>query len=238
MLVSHRHHFIYTKTAKTAGTSVEVYFEPFCTDEPPETVGHGGPARISEAGIVGFRGPNRKRPDDCPWWNHMAAAEIKKLLGRKIWNSYFKFCVVRNPYDKAISLFYFFRQHDRIETDARLSDAEQFQRWVSRGQISVSRDRYTINGKFCLDDVIRYERLEADMQRICQRIGVPWVPANFARLKTGMRPRTAKIDNMYTPESAAVVRRVCDFEFEQFGYPADLEYYSREDAPTSEPALA
>jgi len=33
MLVSHRKKFIYTKTAKTAGTSVESYFEPFCLPE-------------------------------------------------------------------------------------------------------------------------------------------------------------------------------------------------------------
>ncbi len=30
MLVSHRHQFIYTKTHKTASTSVEAYFERFC----------------------------------------------------------------------------------------------------------------------------------------------------------------------------------------------------------------
>ncbi|KPA10844.1 hypothetical protein MHK_008953, partial [Candidatus Magnetomorum sp. HK-1] len=33
MLVSHRHKFIYTKTFKTAGTSVESYFEPFCMND-------------------------------------------------------------------------------------------------------------------------------------------------------------------------------------------------------------
>jgi len=30
MLVSHRYRFIYTKTIKTGGTSVESYFEPYC----------------------------------------------------------------------------------------------------------------------------------------------------------------------------------------------------------------
>ena len=33
MLISHRKQFIYTKTYKTAGTSVEVYFEPYCMQE-------------------------------------------------------------------------------------------------------------------------------------------------------------------------------------------------------------
>jgi hypothetical protein len=30
MLVSHQRKFIYTKTVKTAGSSVESYFEPYC----------------------------------------------------------------------------------------------------------------------------------------------------------------------------------------------------------------
>ena len=33
MLVSHARKFIYTKTLKTAGTSVEVFLEPYC--RPP-----------------------------------------------------------------------------------------------------------------------------------------------------------------------------------------------------------
>lgn len=33
MLISHRKRFIFTKTAKTAGTSVESYFEQYCMPE-------------------------------------------------------------------------------------------------------------------------------------------------------------------------------------------------------------
>jgi hypothetical protein len=60
MLISHPHRFIYTKTMKTAGTSVEIYFEAACL--PPSN----GIARehttdeiVTEAGIVGRRGPRR-----------------------------------------------------------------------------------------------------------------------------------------------------------------------------------
>jgi hypothetical protein len=237
MLVSHRHRFIYTKTAKTAGTSVEVYFEPFCIDEPSNSnVAHGGPARVSGAGIIGYRGP--RRPSDCVWWNHMPAADIKRLLGDETWNAYFKFCVIRNPYDKVISFFYFLRNRARIQIDSTLSEREQFQHWVMQGRLSVGRDRYVIDGKFCLDDVIRYERLEAEMERICQRIDVPWVPSAFLRLKTGKRPRSSNIDNMYSAEAAEVVRRQYAFEFEQFGYATDLEHYGRSSGHTSQAALA
>lgn len=237
MLVSHRHRFIYTKTAKTAGTSVEVYFEPYCTPDGSAVV-HGGPTRVSDAGIIGYRGASKKRPDDCVWWNHMPAAEIKQLLGDEIWNAYFKFCVIRNPYDKAISLFFYQRKHGRIGAESALSDREQFEQWILQGRIAIGRDRYVIDHKFCLDDVIRFERLEADMERVCQHIGVPWEASRFAQLKAGMRPRAARIANMYSAETAAVVHEKYAFEFTQFGYPADLQEYLTEEPSVSAVSVA
>src|SRR5438034_9985645 len=99
MLVSHRKQFIYTKTIKTGGTSVEAYFEPYCFPDREYEFLHARPQYASETGIVGFRG--LKRPDDgIEWYNHMPAAEIKARLGEDVWNRYVKFCVVRDPFDK------------------------------------------------------------------------------------------------------------------------------------------
>lgn len=86
MLVSHTHRFIYTKTVKTAGTSVEAYFEPLCM--PPGTWDLSGPREetVTETGIVGYRGPTR--PGTAPvWYNHMPAAEIRTRLGSETWNA-------------------------------------------------------------------------------------------------------------------------------------------------------
>jgi len=105
MLVSHRYKFIYTKTVKTAGTSVESYFEPYCMKEGEWSFAHSRDEYTSETGIIGYRG--NQIPDDCVYYNHMPAQKIKNLLGEDIWNSYFKFCVVRNPFSKAASYYYF-----------------------------------------------------------------------------------------------------------------------------------
>lgn len=223
MLVSHRHKFIYTKTGKTAGTSVEHYFEPFCVAEGTPRIRHGGAGQVSEAGIIGFRGPNR--PRDRVWWHHMPAVQIKRLLGDEIWNAYFKFCVIRNPYEKVISLFYFLRKHARIKTNPKLSDRAQFQHWLLHGRLWLDRNKYAIDGEFCLDDVIKHEQLASDMERICARIGVPWNPAALPKLKGGVRPASANIDNMYSAETAEVVRKRYVFEFVNFGYAEDLAAY-------------
>ena len=90
MLISHRYKFLFIKTQKTGGTSLEVDLSKVMEDEdvvtpiiPPET-GH------------------RPRNFDG-FFNHIEARQVRSLLGRKRFNSYFKFCVEREPVDKCIS---------------------------------------------------------------------------------------------------------------------------------------
>jgi len=61
MLVSHKEEIHYTKTLKTAGTSVEVYFEPYCMPEGEWSFGHARAEYVSQAGIIGLS--HRQHPD-------------------------------------------------------------------------------------------------------------------------------------------------------------------------------
>ena len=110
MLISHRKQFIYTKTAKTAGTSVEVYFEKYCMPEGAWEFSHSHDEYVSAEGIIGYRG---KHSWGKKWRNHMSALKIKNNIGNSIWDKYYKFCVIRNPFDKLVSGFYM--QEKRIK---------------------------------------------------------------------------------------------------------------------------
>jgi hypothetical protein len=105
MLISHRFRFIYLKTMKTASTSVEVYFAPYCRN-PEDRVAEKptGEAAISQWGVVGHRGPLRGGET---FYNHMPAQQILTLIGHQMWSEYFKFCVIRNPFGKVVSHFWF-----------------------------------------------------------------------------------------------------------------------------------
>jgi hypothetical protein len=89
VLISHRYRFIYTKTVKTAGTSVESYFERFCMPEGEWAYSHAREEYESPSGIIGYRGP--EEPPKSKWYNHMPAELIRQQIGTEIWNSYFKF---------------------------------------------------------------------------------------------------------------------------------------------------
>jgi len=215
MLISHRHRFIYTKTFKTAGTSVESYFEPFCMGPGEWQQLHERPQYESAHGVIGFRGAHP--PPGLRWWNHMPANDIRQRVGELVWGSYFKFCVVRNPFDRAVSAFYFDRSKGRLAPSAD-GDAAQFERWLAGGRLRMDREQYVIEaGKLALDDVIRYERLAFDLEGICAKLGVAWEPARLPTFKAGIRPQV-DLESLYSERARAIVERQCAFELEHFGY--------------------
>ena len=227
MLVSHLHRFIYTKTIKTASTSTEAYFERFCM-HPEEwelaeqkrkedvenglNVGSGTAGYESDAGIVGYRGgqPNGKK-----WFNHMPAKRIKAQLGEEIWNSYFKFSVVRNPYDKMISSF-FYANKDQKESSNPVPD---FRVWVkNRTNRHVDRNKYLIGDEICVDFIIRYEQLQEGISHVCQELGVPYLEEEMPRWKAGHRNTGITVADFYDDETAAFVESLFEFEIAHFGY--------------------
>lgn len=109
MLISHRKNFIFLKTVKTAGTSIESYYEKWCMPPNLWVKTHGRDEYISDSGIIGKRAA---KPYNAIWYNHMPAAKIKEYIKEDIWNNYFKFTIVRNPFDKMVSGFYMFSKYN------------------------------------------------------------------------------------------------------------------------------
>ena len=236
MLVSHLHKFIYIKTIKAAGTSIESYFEKFCM--PPgewENMQYQDEYRdeyVSDTGMIWSRGRDlrfgidQKRPIDLKeWknWNRMPAVEVKRRLPSKQWDEYFKFCAVRNPWDKVISSFYWEKHNSNKPLLDLDSERQEFTEWmsarVSRTGISHTDDYlYTIDDKFCLDDVVRYETLSSDMARICAKIGVPWQPERLPKFKSGIRPADASVENMHSATTIRLVAELYASDIETFKY--------------------
>lgn len=219
MLVSHTKKFIYLKTVKTAGSSVEAALEPYCLPPGGETAGPGQ-ATVTEYGIVGARGSQL----DAPFRNHMPAAEICERLGGPKWDGYLKFCNVRNPFDKVVSAFWFkIDKADAAALGQQDFDAVRraFKAWLERGE-GLPRDEFifAVDGQSVLDDFVRYEQLEADLERILERLGIPR-PA-LPRLKANhRRHRNRPFPDYYDAEAASLVLKDFKTQFELFGYRED-----------------
>jgi hypothetical protein len=236
VLVSHRKQFIFTKTVKTAGTSVESYFEKYCMPEGEWQQKHSRAEYVSESGVIGYRGPDSSK---STWYNHMPAAKIRDLLGQEVWDSYYKFTTIRNPFDKLISGFYMFdkRRHkysqsqrilayfkalinrgnpiDRAQED---TDVERFRSWIKKGGIFIDRDKYMIDGHECVDWFIRFEDLHTGMKHVCDQLAIPFDPSRLPQFKTGFRTSKRNVSEYYDQETAQIVRQHYAWELDRFGY--------------------
>ena len=241
VLVSHRKRFIYLKTEKTAGTSVETFFEPYCFPEGAWTESLRRDATVGPEGIVGRRAFGRTEVGAEPpaWFNHMPAAQIRAQLGNDVWASYFKFANIRNPFDKLVSAFHMlkanaaqepalFRFRRRIaglrgrgqplDRARGRSEIEQFRGWVSHGGHMNDRDAYVIDGEVCVDYFIRYEHLNEDVLHVCELLGVASGQMALPRHRTDTRHHRIPVRDYYDGATERTVRKRYALEFELFGY--------------------
>jgi hypothetical protein len=111
----------------------------------------------------------------------MSAAEIRARIPEVVWNSYYKFCFERNPWDRVISYYYW--KHRKGPRPA-LSDFVHSERL---GKLrKQGRDLYTIGGEVVVDRVCRFEALDGELAAVCRKLGMPW-PLELPRAKGGFR---------------------------------------------------
>jgi len=102
---------------------------------------------------------------------HKPADVIRKEVGENMWNDYFKFTFVRNPFDKIVSQYHYGIQHCGFPHSRTFN--EYIQTWYSGGEISKHSQFHLsyINEK--LDFIGRFENLQEDFNIICDKIGIP-----------------------------------------------------------------
>jgi hypothetical protein len=220
MLLSHVNHFIYTKTLKAAGTSVEIYFQDACIPVGKDIIrSHHIEETVTSAGIIGYRGPDQS---GRTWYNHMPAVQIRELVGHSTWEEYYKFCVVRNPFDKVVSLWWFSvnrNQENPYKDESFSRIRSDFSAWCpGHAADAVDRDKYLIDGDVSVDFFIRYESLLDGMDSVCRRIGYPFRPERLGKYKSDSRAISQPFGEYYDRSAIAAVEAAFGWELEYFGY--------------------
>ncbi len=221
MIVCHRHRFIFINTRQTSGTAIETALSAFCNDD--DIVARSQSAneapRPHDPGMNDTLALTQYRPAD--WLRlmlrgrrarldkHLPAAEIRDLIGEATWNDYFKFCVERDPWDKAVALY---TEHTR-GLDPKPTIAEYFAH--TPPEIFSNFPIYSIDGALAVDRVVRFEHLGAELEAIGNLLNLP----QPLRLPT---PNTAPAPSHYSstlgPSERAVIDAACAREIETFGY--------------------
>src|SRR5512144_1693248 len=145
MIACHKYRFIFIATRKTAASAIEDALSAFCSDG--DIVTATTPVAVTQYRPVDWlrlmaRG-ERARID-----RHESAAAIRDRVGAETWNSYFKFCVERDPWEKAVALY---EQRTRAQ-DPRPSIVEFLTK--ARPASLSNYPLYSIDGTLAVDRVI------------------------------------------------------------------------------------
>ncbi len=224
MIINHKYKFIFLKTRKTAGTSIEIALSKFCDDGDVIT-------RISKEDEQmrrkqGFPGPRNygvplRHYSALDWmrmagkakrkrfFNHADAEFVRGSLPDAIWDNYFKFTIERDPFDKAISRYYWSTKEPRPDLTEYLDAAPV--KLLSNWNI------YTINDRIAVDFVVRYESLDDDLAYVSERLGLP-EPLALPRAKSAHRKSREHYSHLLSPAARQRIEIACAKEMTAFGY--------------------
>lgn len=211
MIVCHRYKYIFIKTTKTAGTSIEIALSKYCGPDdiitpisPPDEIirrerGGIGPQHFqmpfAEYGPRDFLMLLRKRRRRLKFYNHMAASDIRLHTPAEVWNSYYKFCIARNPWDRLISSYYWATKNK----EPKPTFSEFLDSPAPAALDRLGFGRYTIDGEVMADRICRYENLAAELEAVRQHLGMP-KPLDLPHAKGSFRQDKRNYREVYTPE--------------------------------------
>jgi len=171
MIVSHKYRFIFLRTEKTASSSLITALQS-ALDENDLQANMRRPSWAKFSPI--HHGALKHQ---FPQWfglhTHATASQVRDVLGRKIFDSYYKFAVERNPWDRQVSLYAHRewkkgKSADHFDRDMR-SLIYRNTEYVRLHNWSM----YAIGREIVADRVIRYERLAEEIDELVTTLGIP-----------------------------------------------------------------
>ncbi len=163
-MISHQHKCIFIHIPKTAGQSIEHVF----------------------LHLLGLkwetRAPLLLRHNDRPELGPPSLAHLKadeyvhlRYLSQDLFDQYFKFAFVRNPWSRLVSIYKYLGFSDKVDFKSFLfgdfkDNIFSEKHWLVRPQTDFI---YSENGSLLIDYVGRFENLQEDFDLIAKKIGMP-----------------------------------------------------------------
>lgn len=218
MIISHKNKFIFVKTRKTAGTSLEIALSRICghndiitpTYQPDEELRIKCGGQPPQNTIIPFSQYTKKdwylfvryRHRAC-FHEHMPAVEIIKRIGLQTWNDYYTFTIERDPFDKAISLYYWRTKH--------LTPRPSWTDFLKDRKLSLGLSNYHLYGDdygVLVNHIIDFRNLKKEITKLEDRFkcsGKLEMPSAKSNIRKDKRP----IDEVLNIQEKAYINQIC-----------------------------
>jgi len=160
--------------------------------------------------------------------DHTPAIDLIGTYDRDFWDGAFKVAFVRNPWDRAVSLYYWwnastltgldFNDWIRAGSDMRFREYAQKLKFDPFDQMKYFQDE---DGQDMVNFVGQYENLDADAKVIAKRLRCDI--ASLPHMQVSKRPRLEGLtpvpyQQLYRPDTADMIAERCRTLIERFGY--------------------
>lgn len=208
MLISHTYKFIFIHNYKVAGSSIKTALGPY-SDISFQQYSWKKKIRAT-LGLY----PKVYASD---FIGHVKAKDLAEKLPARMYQNYFKFGFVRNPWSWQSSLYKYaltLKEHHQHELMKSMKSFEQYLDWRINQDFHLQKEFFYDEQDNCLMDYIgKYETLEEDFNYVChQTVGTN---VSLPHVNKSENDRYLKF---YTPKAIDMVYEAFKEDIDTFGY--------------------
>ena len=212
LMISHQHRCIFVHIPKCGGTSIE------------NSIWLPGEKRGEQELWMGFVSRYRNKYQ-TGGLQHLTARHVRQEVGNTVFNAYYKFTIVRNPFDRIVSQFAYMQQRSDLMEYIGMTPDTEFKKyldlisrklhvqWMPQCEFIFDSDDSPM-----VDFIGRLENIDLDAKKIFKTIGLD-SPDRVPRVKRSKRGMTC--DYFLDTETVEMVADMFSDDIRLLGYPAN-----------------
>lgn len=212
MIISHKYKFIFIKTRKVAGSSIEKFLYPYLDHKTDVLTGS------PSDGVPQLNLPKILKKPNGSGAGHASYKHAKQILQNNI-KDYFIFSAERNPWDKCISSYKFHKSIGNVSCGINefisLEKIRNKQTNVVFSPLPLDWPLYTYQNKVITNKIIKFENINNDLQEIIAHLSIP---ANINDFTSIRLKQTAAKQYTLNKQSINKIHKLFSREINYFNY--------------------
>jgi hypothetical protein len=146
--------------------------------------------------------------------SHSSVREIENTIHHNTFESYYKFAIIRNPFDRFVSRFLYF---NKIDKNFKYKDFKQFILWDLKHEKVLKQKKFLLNNKGVIgvDSILRFENIDLDFTILIKKLNLNYKVQKLKKLNS---TSNKNYRDFYNIETKKIVEEYAREDLEFFNY--------------------